>query len=142
MKKPFNKIECVHVTHNHTRIPSLTRSTLLPTSKTRMPNIFVFNEFAAYEKLCNYVDCPVLRGEPIRKKSDDAPNTLFQTNIKIFFNPKDTTDQKHAYRIKQTLEEHSIASFVTDQLTVATKQKNGEISMILLPKDRIIMKLC
>lgn len=107
-----------------------------------MPNIFVFNEFTAYEKLCNYVDCPVLRGDPVCKKSDDAPDTLFQTNIKIFFNPKDTADQEHAYRIKQILEEHSIATFVTDQLTVKDKQKNGEIRIILLPKDRIIMKLC
>jgi hypothetical protein len=107
-----------------------------------MPNIYIFNEFTAYEKLCKYIDCPVNRGEPIRKKSGDSLDTLYQTNIKIFFNPKDTADQEHAYRIKQTLEEHSVATFVTDQLTVATKQKNGETRMILLPKDRIIMKLC
>lgn len=106
-----------------------------------MPKVFVFNKFIAFDKLCQYIDCSIKKFEaPTTKQNNDAPDSLFQTNIKIFFDSKDVDDTEHAYRIKQTLEEHNIATFVTDQLTIKEKKDNGEMRTILLPKDRIVMK--
>ena len=105
-----------------------------------MPRVFVFNEFIDFDKLCKYVDCPIKKSIITTKQNNDVPDSLFQTNIKIFFDSKDVTDTEHAYHIKQILEEQNIATFITDQLTIKEKQNNGEMRIILLPKDRIIMK--
>lgn len=118
------------------------REELVAPLAIKMPKIFVFNEFVAFDKLCQIVDCPVTKATATTTAAATvALDLLFQTNIKIFFDSKNSSDTEHAYRIKQILEDNSIAVFVTDQLITKTKNNAGQTHQILLPKDRIIMRL-
>ncbi len=108
--------------------------------------VCVFGEFTGLLALSQYCtvevgDRIILEDAPANTRSDEC-RVIASTNIKIFFNPKDEADRLAAYALKDVLSTNNIASFVTDQLYVTTKDsRTGEAIQIPLPKDRIIMKL-
>ena len=98
-----------------------------------MEHIYVFHEFAQLEALQQLVG-KVKRMSPLENYEVTSElSEIYATNIKIFFNG----NADEAYRVKTVLEENSFATTVTDQLTKTLKDGRT----ILLPKDRIIMRL-
>ncbi len=100
-------------------------------------HICVFYEFLGMDTLRNYTGCEISKAEtPCNDR--DVPHSLYETNIKIFFKAHEVDT---AYSLKDALVRDGVAIFVTDQLTIRRKMPDGEMKELLLPKDRIIMKL-
>jgi hypothetical protein len=108
--------------------------------------VCVFGEFTGLQVLSQYCTVEVgnliiLDDAPANTRTDEC-KVIAKTNIKIFFNPKDEADRLTAYALKDVLCTNNIASFVTDQLYITTKDAHtGKTIQTPLPKDRIIMKM-
>ncbi len=102
--------------------------------------IYIFNEFKYFDKLIIaikgetgiYINKSSTKLKAMSKKDSNT----FNRNVKIFFN-KDNMEK--AYKIKEKLEKNGF-TFVTDQLSYQSKDKDDNPITILLPKDRIIME--
>ena len=99
--------------------------------------VFVYKEFIGLEKLKMFTNKIRVCNEFVKRIEGDAPDEVFEKNIKIFFE----NEKEEAYKLKEEFESNNIATFVTDQLTVTRKDKNEKAYTVCLPKDRIIMKL-
>ncbi len=104
--------------------------------------VTVFSEFAALQLLSSYCTVTVLGPIILNGTESDEIKLIARTNIKIFFDSKNTIDRDAAYTLQTTLSTNNIATFVTDQLYSTHKDsKTGKTYNVPLTKDRIIMKL-